>query len=304
VSLGKRLLLLLLAAAPAACTPAGVVLPRVQRAAVVDGTTQLEVPAGAFRMGSALFDPQRFGWEKPRHLVDLDAFWIDRTEVANAQFAAFVAATGYVTGPERAGASLVFDPHSGMLESVVGADWRHPVGEGSEPQWPDAGPVVHVTWEDARAYCQWASRRLPTEAEWEKAARGSDGRRYPWGGRAPAGDPLNFADRNLKVAWADPKADDGYAFTAPVGSYPAGASPYGALDMAGNVWEWVADWFDDNYYDVSPARDPQGPAAGAERVLRGGGWSSQARGVRAAHRDRMAPDKASDQIGFRCAATP
>jgi len=273
----------------------------VTDASPADGATLCYVPAGEFRMGAALLDPQRFGVEKPRHTVRLDAYWIDRLEVSNAQFARFVEATGYCTDAERAGVSDVFDAASGTMLRTAGADWRHPHGPASDIYGLDVHPVVQVSWNDASAYCAWAGRRLPTEAEWERAARGLDSRRYPWGDSPPAGDRLNYADRRLAAAWADQTADDGYTFTAPAGSYPAGASPFGALDMAGNVWEWVSDWFDPDYYEHSPIANPPGPASGAARVLRGGGWSSRARGVRTTHRDKLEPDRSNDAIGFRCA---
>jgi len=294
------LLLWLGALAGCSATPAG----GTTRLADADGMRQVAVPAGDFLMGSALLDPLRLGWEKPRHRVYLDAFWIDQTEITNAQFAHFVEVTGYLTDAERAGASLVFDPTVEQFVLIPGASWRRPRGADDAPFAHPTHAVVQISWHDATAYCRWAGRRLPTEAEWEKAARGTDGRRYPWGNQSPAGHLLNYADRTLGVAWADQSADDGYPFTAPAGSYPTGASPYGALDMAGNVWEWVSDWFDPDYYDYTPVHNPPGPAAGVQKVVRGGGWSSRPRGLRTAHRDRLAPAQASNLVGFRCAQDP
>ena len=173
-------------------------------------------------MGSTDADTEAYPHEKPPHKVYLGAFWIDRTEVTNAMFAKFVAASGYKTDAEKVGKGWVFDGASKSWKETSGADWQHPRGPGGNVARLDQHPVVLVSWNDAAAYCAWAGRRLPTEAEWEKATRGTDGRKFPWGYQNVAGDLLNFADRNLDMDWADKSADDGYQFTAPVGSYPKG----------------------------------------------------------------------------------
>jgi eukaryotic-like serine/threonine-protein kinase len=267
----------------------------------VDGMELVYVPAGDFLMGSDDGDAYALSDEKPQHLVYLDAYWIDKTEVTNAMFDRFVEATGHETDAERDGGAWVYNECN--WSNVSGANWRRPEGPGSDIGSRMDHPVVQVSWSDAEAYCRWAGRRLPTEAEWEKAARGSDGRKYPWGEGPPAGDLLNFADVNLGCSWADLTQDDGHERTAPVGTYPAGASPYGVLDMAGNVSEWVADWYGD-YYAVSPKDNPQGPATGTTRVVRGGSWDHYDDGVRAAYRNASTPDGRFDVIGFRCARSP
>jgi formylglycine-generating enzyme required for sulfatase activity len=253
----------------------------------------VHVPAGEFIMGS-----DEYSEEQPVHTVYLDAFYIDKYEVTNAQFAAFVSATGHETDAERTGCGWAYDGDN--WDCVQGVDWQHPFGPDTDLAGKDEHPVVQVSWNDAKAYCEWAGARLPTEAEWEKAVRGTDGRTYPWG-NAFDGSRVNFCDRNCEVDWKDTGADDGYARTAPVGSYPAGASPYGALDMAGNVWEWVADWYDSGYYAASPESNPKGLASGDERVLRGGSWDSNEAYVRAANRARYPPDGTTLNVGFRCA---
>ncbi len=232
-----------------------------------DGMVQVLVPAGEFRMGSADSDAAAHGDEKPQHPVSLPAFWIDQTEVTNAMYA------------KCAQAGACQPPGS---TSSSGRSNYYGV-----PAWDDY-PVIYVSWDDAQTYCKWAGRRLPTEAEWEKAARGTDGRVYPWGDGKPAPDLLNF-NWNVKD-------------TTQVGYYPAGGSPYGAVDMAGNVWEWVADWYSETYYAQSPAQNPSGPPSGKYRVLRGGDWSSRVEGVRTASRFSDLPGSRYDYLGFRCAS--
>lgn len=200
--------------------------------------------------------------ERPAHEIYLEAFWIDRTEATNAMF-------------ER------FAPNERL--------------SGNDKQ-----PVRRVTWEQAAAYCEWAGSRLPTEAEWEKAARGTDERAYPWGNQPPANDLANYADLSSRLSWADINVDDGQKEYAPVGSYPAGASPYGVLDMAGNAAEWVNDWYEEGYYSISPGINPPGPKDGIFKVLRGGSWYGTAASLRVSDRAWYLLDAGNDQTGFRC----
>jgi eukaryotic-like serine/threonine-protein kinase len=244
-------------------TPATPVATQVSQ---VDGMTLVYVPSGKFLMGSPDADLKTGQEEKPQHPVYLSVYWIDQTEVTNAMYSRCVRA-GVCRPP-------------GQTRSSTRPDYF------AEPGFYDY-PVIYVSWQDADTYCRWAGRRLPSEAEWEKAARGVDGGTYPWGEAPPEAGLANF---NSQVG--DTRA---------VGSYPAGASPYGALDMSGNVAEWVADWYDADYYPVSPASNPTGPTTGEFRVLRGGSWYSQLRAMRAAFRLSNYPDLQSETVGFRCA---
>ena len=268
-----------------------------------DGMVMVYVPAGDFEMGSNEYED-----EQPIHTVYLDAYLIDRIEVTNAMFATFVNATGYETRAEWGGWSSVFvGERSGgdNWEGIEGANWQHPQGpSGSIAEMGDH-PVVQVNWDTASAYCEWAGRRLPTEAEWEKAARGTDGRKYPWGNQEAAGNLLNFADNNLgTVSWANNRVDDGYKLTAPWGNYPKGISPYGALDMAGNVCEWVADRYNEDYYANSPYKNPQGESWGSTRVFRGGSWLDSEWYARSSERHHLFTFTHYDNLGFRCALSP
>jgi len=254
-----------------------------------DKMVQIYVAAGEFLMGSdETKDSQFLSNELPQHTVYLDAFRIDQTDITNAMFSAFVRATGYQTDAEKVGWANVYE--NGIWTPINGANWQHPKGPQSNLQSLEKHPVVQVSWNDAQAYCQWSGRRLPSEAEWEKAARGPDGRIYPWGNTAPVKDLLNF--------------NANFGDTSGVGSYPEGVSPYGALDMAGNVWEWVNDWYSDTYYTQSPSRNPSGPTSGDRRVLRGGSWYDVVKYVRSAYRFGSLPDYGGSSIGFRCASSP
>lgn len=225
------------------------------------------IPAGEFIMG----DNTRYNWsfllaynlyDGPEHTVYLDDFYIDKYEVTNKQYKKFMEETGHST------------PRC----------WND-----ARFNYPDQ-PVVGVTWDDAAAYAKWAGKRLPTEAEWEKASRGTDKRLWPWG---------NKFDKTKCTVWES--QETGQRWTTPVGKYETGKSPYGCYDMAGNAWEWCTDYYDQNYYYGSPIKNPPGPAGGFQRVVRGGGFLYFGHYARCAARYRVPWYAQSPQIGFRCA---
>lgn len=252
------------------------------------------IPGGTFRMGTDEGMPD----EAPAHDVTVKPFWMDVHEVTVAEFERFVQATKYVTEAERFGWSGVFDVRRGDWTARDGASWRAP--EGPESRASHDHPVIHVSWNDAAAYAAWAGKRLPTEAEWEFAARGGlIGKAYVWGDELrPDGRPAAnwwqgvFPDRNT--------VEDGFSGVAPVGSFrPNG---YGLLDMTGNVWEWCADWYAPDAYERGVATNPAGPQAGTERVMRGGSWmcsENYCSNFRVAGRSRATPDTALNNLGFR-----
>lgn len=265
----------------------------------VDGMQLICVPAATFQMGSDDEDPNAQDDEQPQHTVNLDAYWVSVTEVTNQMFSLFVTVTGYQTDAEREGWGIGYI--SNNWSQIPGASWQHPRGPETDLNGLEDHPVIMVSWYDASAYCHWAGMNLLTEAQWELASRGTDGRIYPWGNNELDGTRMNFADTNMRVNWADLEVDDGYRFTAPVGSYPAGASPYGILDLSGNVWEWTADWYTADYYQHSPVENPPGPSSGQWRVIRGGAWDSSNIYTRSAFRNAFEPEARFDNIGFRCA---
>jgi formylglycine-generating enzyme required for sulfatase activity len=259
----------------------------------IDGMTLVYVPEGPFTMGSEESDPDAYNDEFPQHRVELDAFWIDQTEVTNAMFAEFLNEMG---NQKEGGANWMDNADEDARISQSGGIWAADLGYANHP-------VVEITWYGALAYCQWAERELPTEAQWEKAARGTDGRTYPWGNTFDSS-LLNLDDETIIDNYTincTSNGCDGYDRTAPVGSFPGGASPYGALDMAGNVWEWVRDWYGVDYYNQSPDSNPEYLIDSGLKVLRGGSWTNSAgvRHARSAFRTIINP-RATFGCGFRC----
>ncbi len=305
-------------------------------------TGMVYIPGGTFMMGAD--NGQASEDEKPKHAVTVDAFWMDATEITNTQFQKFVEATGYITTAERkpdweelkktvppgtpkppdsvmVAASLVFKQAKGPVDLndynqwwswVPGADWKYPQGPGSHIKGKENYPVVQVSWDDAMAYCKWAGKRLPTEAEWEFAARGGlINNIYPWGnGHVTSGQPKTNSWEGDFPYYNERK--DGYVTQAPVKTFSPNG--YGLYDMAGNVWEWCSDWYDHKYYKQiagTTIANPKGPAASADpedpytpkRSLRGGSFlcnDSYCSGYRVARRMKSSPDTGLEHTGFRC----
>ncbi len=238
-----------------------------------DGAPMVLIPAGPFFMGVPKWARDGGLDEYPNHEVELGAYVIDKYEVTHGLYLEFIRATGHRVPSHPTDSSKNLWQGGLMPESIA------PL------------PVVNVDWFDANAYCQWAGKRLPTEAEWEKAARGTDDRRFPWGNVEPTSKHLNF-----NQTWQGEKT------LTPVGIYEKGKSPYGVYDVAGNVWEWVADWYDATYYSRSPRRNPKGPATGTRRVIRSSGWQVETPQVRIFTRVASQPLDRNHSTGFRCAA--
>ena len=283
-------------------------------AVLADNHVLVYIPAGEFTMGSDEGLPN----EQPVHKVFLDGYWLAKHPVTVGQFRQFIAKTDYVTDAEKGQGSWQY--WEGRWIVRLDGNWKNTYFEQGEDH-----PVVSVSWNDAMAYCDWLSQELeldfllPTAAQWEKGARGTDQRPYPWGPEIPDGTRANYADINFWKKYdnsrpADQSIDDGYVETSPVGSYPAGASPYGLLDMAGNVWEWCYDVYADDTYATSPDRNPLGPPAtdrsDQDRVDRGGGsWTDRSghitpeggHNLRSAARTGDEQNSSDDHLGFRLA---
>jgi len=251
-----------------------------------DGASMVLVPAGEFTMGSTREEVSRaveeckatsklddshcrewFQNEAPSHRIVLDVYYIDKYEVTTSFYSKFMRDS---KRPEP--------PNWDMVNLGVHSN----------------RPVIGIDWSDADAYCRWTGKRLPTEAEWEKAARGTDGRTYPWGNKKPTHDFANY--------WKEKSVNNVYGdVITPVGYYESGKSPYGIYDMAGNVWEWVADWYEPSYYQHSEMQNPKGPSRTEKKVLRGGSWNASPILLRATDRKSGPPSLRNHFIGFRCA---
>lgn len=286
----------------------------------IDTSTEgmIYLEGGTFLMGNEDEDAWPEDGEGPVREVTVSAFWISPTTVTNQEFAAFIDATGYLTDSERFGWSFV---HASQLPrsrrkklqgrsvqglqwwfGVEGASWRKPEGPGSNIKKRMDHPVVHVSWRDAAAYSQWAGKRLPTEAEWEFAARGGlVGKKYPWG------DELTPGGKHRCNIWQgrfpeEDTGEDGYRGTAPARSFPPNG--FGLYNVSGNVWEWCADWFSATWHVNGPRKDPKGPTVGEAKVMRGGSYlchHSYCNRYRVGARTANTPDSATGNCGFRVA---
>lgn len=285
------------------------------RACAGSTAEMVKLDGGAFLMGSEDADCIVQDGEGPIRRVTLDPFYLDRQTVTNAQFGEFVAKSGYVTEAERFGWSFVFHtnlpdrggnrihvPGLHWWRKVDGAKWSQPEGQDSNVATRQNYPAVHVSWNDAAAYAAWAGKRLPTEAEWEFAARGGlEQKRFPWG------DELTPEGRHLCNIWQGEfpnvdLAEDGFHGPAPVDAYPANG--FGLLSITGNTWEWCSDWFSPDYHLVADRTNPIGPAVGQAKSIRGGSYlchASYCNRYRVAARTSNTPDSTTTNMGFRCA---
>lgn len=271
-----------------------------------DGRQYLWIPPGEFLMGCVPNDSDCDVSEKPRHRVRLTrGFWMSRTETTIGAYRAFVKATGHRTRAEQEGRGRFWPHGEHEWRWIAGLKWSGPLR--ADQSGHDDWPAVQISWMDADAYCRWAGGRLPTEAEWERAARANnDGTRFPWGNASTpevdGGRYANTADEITKRTFPDwdyvAGYVDGYVEIAPVGRFLPNA--WGLHDMAGNVFEWTADWFAEGYYGTSAAEDPSGPASGEARVLRGGGWGYSPKQLRMSDRAYSDPDFWTATFGFRC----
>jgi formylglycine-generating enzyme required for sulfatase activity len=250
-----------------------------ERAKLPAHDEMVKIPAGTFLMGSdKKVDRNAYQPEFPQRKVYLDAYEIDKYEVTTVQFLKFVLATD--------------------RKPLI--DWQYEGGNFQETM--ANHPVMHVSWFDADAYCRWAGKRLPTSAEWEKAARGEDGRIYPWGNEPAGLSRANFGRTGLSGPVRDrPERLLLYPPIISVDKYDNGVSPYGVFQLAGNVAEWTADWYDPHYYKTAPDRNPKGPEKGTQRAFRGGGWIDSTPSVRPAQRNGTDPNTKMNWLGFRCA---
>jgi sulfatase modifying factor 1 len=246
-----------------------------------DRHNMLLIPEGEFEMGTYHGDIN----EAPVHAVFVDSFYIDKYEVNNEKFLGFLSAVG--EHQDEKGNDLV--DIRDLQSPFRYVNYRFELKSSRRRLDLEFHPVTEVTWHGARGYCRWAGLRLPTEAEWEKAARGSDGRLYPWGEVFRSKNANSMQGARVHVA------------TARVGHYPRGVSPFGVHDMAGNVQEWVADWFAKRYYELEEGVNPKGPSSGLGRVLRGGSWRDNIKFLTTTARTAAGPSASSDHIGFRCA---
>ena len=277
----------------------------------------VKLDGGAFWMGTESEEAFPQDGEGPVRKIQLDGFYIDKCAVTNAQFAEFVTATGYRTESERLGWSFVFQghiPRERYEELVVatvpganwwcrvnGADWKHPEGPDFSISTRAHHPVTHISWNDAEAFCTWAGKRLPTEAEWEFAARGGlEQKTYPWG------DELTPGNRHLCNVWQGTfplvdSGEDGYTGTAPANAFAPNG--FGLYNVTGNIWEWCNDWFDAAYHLTATRFNPAGPPGGTSKVMKGGSYlchASYCNRYRVAARTSNTPDSATTNIGFRC----